>query len=52
MNQATIAYPHWGACETCKHAGRDGCMIESHDFDYYAGDDVVVCENYEYRRED
>jgi len=47
MEDASIASPHWGACESCVNfTPHEGCTCDQIDLELYMGD-FILCEQYE-----
>ena len=44
---ASIASPHWEACETCKHNGNNGCCLSYIDLELHELGDWILCMQYE-----
>jgi hypothetical protein len=45
ITDASIANPHWNACETCRHYGKNGCNLFHINLSVYLGD-WIICEDY------
>ena len=45
--EGCMAAPHWEACETCEHFGKNGCVIkEEIPLSLHLGD-WILCDDYE-----
>jgi hypothetical protein len=42
-----IANPHWLACSSCIHHGKNGCETAPVDFIYDKRKDAIICEDYQ-----
>lgn len=46
ITEGSIASPHWGACETCRNFGQNGCTLPEIDIYMYLGD-FIICRDYD-----